>query len=139
MGTDRIVELERKISELENQLKIEKEKQGTIEDIGLWEYDIASRRLIQTRKLQEKWSNNNLTVENYREQMKEWDLIHPEDIPLFDEYCDSLDRGDAHVLSELRFLRDSGHFALLRHEGRTIYDEEGKYTQKILEIYGRSS
>ena len=30
MGTDRIVELERKISELENQLKIEKEKQGTI-------------------------------------------------------------------------------------------------------------
>lgn len=125
MGTDRIVELERKISELENQLKIEKEKQGTIEDIGLWEYDIASRRLIQTRKLQGEWSNNNLTVENYREQMKEWDLIHPEDIPLFDEYCDSLDRGDAHVLSELRFLRDSGHFALLRYEGRTIYDEEG--------------
>lgn len=83
MDADKTVELRKKIEALESQLKVMEqnaELYGSDQDCGLWEYDIKGKRLIQSRKLEGKWSNDNLTVENYREQIREWNLVHPEDI-----------------------------------------------------------
>lgn len=100
-------------------------------ECGLWEYDIKEKRLIQSRKLEGKWSNDNLIVENYRKQILEWNLIHPEDIQIFEEFCDSLDRGKAHIMYEIRTLRDNGKFAWLRQEGNAIYNGNGEPVKVI--------
>lgn len=128
MNTDKVAELKKKIEALENQLKVIEKDSGLYnnQDCGLWEYDIKGKRLIQSRKLEGKWSNDNLTVENYREQILEWNLVHPEDIQVFEEFCDSLDRGKAHIMYEIRMLRDNGKFAWLRQEGNTVYDGNGE-------------
>lgn len=128
MNADKAAELRNQIKALESQLKVVEqsaESYGSNQDCGLWEYDIKGKRLIQSRKLEGKWSNNNLTVENYREQMREWNLVHPEDIQVFEDFCDSLDRGKAHIMYEMRMLRDNGKFAWLRQEGNTVYDGNG--------------
>ena len=128
MGTDKTAELKKKAKALESQLKIaeqNRELYGYDQECGLWEYDIEGKRLIQSRKLEGKWSNNNLIVENYRGQILEWNLIHPEDIQVFEEFCDSLDRGKAHIMYEFRALRDNGKFAWLRQEGNAVYDGNG--------------
>ncbi|MCM1127226.1 MAG: EAL domain-containing protein [Lachnospiraceae bacterium] len=133
MDTDKVAELKKKIEALESQLKV-MEKNGGLydnQDRGLWEYDIKGKRLIQSRKLEGKWSNDNLTVENYREQILEWNLVHPEDIHVFEEFCDSLDRGKAHIMYEIRMLRDNGKFAWLRQEGNTVYDGNGEPVKVI--------
>lgn len=140
MKADKAAELRKKIRALESQLKaVEQnaESHGSYHDCGLWEYDIKGKRLIQSRKLGGKWSNNNLTVENYREQVLEWNLIHPEDIQIFGEFCDSLDRGKAHIMYEMRALRDNGKFAWLRYEGNAVYDGNGtpvKVVGKVTDI-----
>lgn len=140
MNADKAAELRNQIKALESQLKVVEqsaESYGSNQDCGLWEYDIKGKRLIQSRKLEGKWSNNNLTVENYREQMREWNLVHPEDIQIFEDFCDSLDRGKAHIMYEMRMLRDNGKFAWLRQEGNTVYDGNGtpvKVVGKVTDI-----
>lgn len=140
MNADKALELRKKINVLENQLKLAEqnaESYGSDQDCGLWEYDIKGKRLIQSRKLEGKWSNDNLTVENYREQIREWNLVHPEDIQVFEDFCDSLDRGKAHIMYEMRMLRDNGKFAWLRQEGNTVYDGNGtpvKVVGKVTDI-----
>lgn len=140
MNADKAAELRNQIKALESQLKVVEqsaESYGSNQDCGLWEYDIKGKRLIQSRKLEGKWSNNNLTVENYWEQMREWNLVHPEDIQIFEDFCDSLDRGKAHIMYEMRMLRDNGKFAWLRQEGNTVYDGNGtpvKVVGKVTDI-----
>lgn len=135
-------QLEQRIAELERQLKNERQKQQWAlegEDSGLWEYDIKAKRLTQSSKLEGKWKDTNLVVENYREQMKEWNLIHPEDEQVFEAYCDSMDRGDPHIMYEMRILRDNGRFGWIRQEGNTICDEKGvpvKVIGKVLDVTG---
>lgn len=135
-------QLEQRIAELERQLKNERQKQQWAlegEDSGLWEYDIKAKRLTQSSKLEGKWRDANLVVENYREQMKEWNLIHPEDEQVFEAYCDSMDRGDPHIMYEMRILRDNGRFGWIRQEGNTICDEMGvpvKVIGKVLDVTG---
>ena len=135
-------QLEQRIAELERQLKNERQKQQWAlegEDSGLWEYDIKAKRLTQSSKLEGKWRDANLVVENYREQMKERNLIHPEDEQVFEAYCDSMDRGDPHIMYEMRILRDNGRFGWIRQEGNTIYDEKGvpvKVIGKVLDVTG---
>lgn len=128
MDADKTVELKKKIEALESQLNVMEQNAELYvsdQECGLWEYDIEGKRLIQSRKLEGKWSNDSLIVENYREQILEWNLIHPEDIQVFEEFCDNLDRGKAHIMYEFRALRDNGKFAWLRQEGNTVYDGNG--------------
>lgn len=128
MNTRGIKELEKQIDELQKQLEEEKSKQGIISkdsDHGLWEYDIANKKLIMTQKLDGRWSDQGLVVENYREQIKAWKRIFPGDMAIFDAYCDSMDRGEPHILYEFRAMRDDSRFSWLRYEGHTEYDEQG--------------
>lgn len=129
MSTNSTAELKKKIEELELQLKKQQEQEGEEPaeeiDCGLWEYVIAAKRLDQSKKLGGQYSETSLIVENYRQQVHEWNLIYPDDWEIFDAYCDSMDRGDAHLTYELRALCDDGYFVWYRYEGQTIYDENG--------------
>ncbi len=124
-----IRELESKNAELERMLKVEHEKYKIIADntnIGLWEYDIKCKKLDQFKKLDGKWSDSNLIIENYRESIKSWGLIYPDDMPVFDAYCDSMDNGDPHFEYDLRAITDDYSFRWLRYTGSTVYDKNGK-------------
>lgn len=128
MNTNNTEELKKKIEELELQLKKQQDGEPPAEDVncGLWEYIISDKRLVQSRKLDGQFSKNSLIVENYREQVHEWNLIYPDDWDIFDAYCDSMDRGDAHLTYELRAMCDAGYFVWFRYEGQTICNDEGK-------------
>ncbi len=115
--------------ELSLKLKAETEKYKIIandSNAGLWEYDIATKTVYQDKKLNGKWSQNNLTVENFRETILGWGLIYPDDIGIFEAYCDSMDNGEAFFEYDLRAIGDTESFAWFRYIGTTIYDDEGK-------------
>lgn len=134
MGDDNIGELKQRVEELEVQLKIEQQRFEVFtdtSDYSLWEYDIANGRLIQSRKLEGRWSDRNFIIDDYRNQMKKWDLIYSEDLDKFDAFLDSMDRGDAHIVSEFRVLRDDARLAWLRYEGNTVFDSENKPNRVI--------
>ena len=121
-------------AELEQQLRIEREKYRIIADntnCGLWEYDIEHKRLDQSKKLDGKWSDTNMIIENYRETVKSWGILHPEDVGVFDMYCDSMDRGDKDFQYDLRAITDEYTFKWLRYIGTTIYDSKGKALKVI--------
>lgn len=128
MSTNSTAELKKKIEELELQLKLQQGSEGQTEEIdcGLWEYIILEKRLVQSKKLGGQFSETSLIVENYREQVRKWNLIYPDDWDIFEAYCDSMDRGDAHLTYELRAMCDDGYFVWYRYEGQTVYNEEGK-------------
>lgn len=128
MSTNSTEELKKKIEELELQLKLQQGSEGQTEEIdcGLWEYIILEKRLVQSKKLGGQFSETSLIVENYREQVRKWNLIYPDDWDIFEAYCDSMDRGDAHLTYELRAMCDDGYFVWYRYEGQTVYNEEGK-------------
>lgn len=130
-------EYRKKISELELELKVERMKYCIVADYsscGLWEYDIANKKLIQSKKLDGKWNESNLEIENYRDTVKSWGLIHPEDISVFDAYCDSMDRGDKTFQYDLRAVSDDSRFIWLRYIGAAVVDEN----QVPIKIVGKT-
>lgn len=96
-----------------------------ISDYALWEYDISSKTMYLTKKLFGKFSEMNKEIVNYREKMLEWKLVHPEDVPIFEQYCDSMDSGDSKFVYEYRQILDEDIFRWLRTEGTTVFDNVG--------------
>jgi diguanylate cyclase (GGDEF)-like protein len=94
-------------------------------NIGLWEYDPKTKLYCQTKKLDGRWSESNLDIPNYRDTVKGWGLIYPDDMDIFDSYCDSLDNGDAEFIYDLRAITDNYIYTWLRYVGRTIYNDDG--------------
>jgi diguanylate cyclase (GGDEF)-like protein len=92
---------------------------------GLWEYLPEEKLLRQRKKLDGRFSEDNLDVPNYRESMKGWGLIHPDDMVIFDSYCDSMDNGDAEFTYDLRMLTDNYTYRWIRYIGNTIYNDDG--------------
>ena len=81
-------ELYAKIEELERELAEERIRRKITEDnsdCALWEYEIASKKYVLSRKLGGKWNTANMVIENYQEQMHNWGFVHPDDWATFDE------------------------------------------------------
>ena len=113
----------------EEALGLEKERYKLIAeltDCALWEYDIDKRELRNYRKLPGRYSKENLILKNYREVTIKNGWIHPEDIDIFNEYCDSMDRGDSYMQYELRMLGDNREFVWLRFQGACLNNTAGK-------------
>ena len=99
----------KRISADKRQLILETEKNKIISDIlncAVWEYDIATKTFYLSRKISGKHDKENLTIPDYRNQMLEWDLIYPDDIPAFNRYCDMMDRGKDSFTIDVRQLND---------------------------------
>ena len=94
----RIEELERELAEERIRRKITEDNS----DCALWEYEIASKKYVLSRKLGGKWNTTNMVIENYQEQMHNWGFVHPDDWATFDEFCAAMDRGDEHISYEVR-------------------------------------
>lgn len=70
-------ELYARIEELEKELAEERIRRKITEDnsdCALWEYEIASKKYVLSRKLGGKWNTTNMVIENYQEQMHKWGL-----------------------------------------------------------------
>lgn len=96
---------------------------ASIADFALWEYDIPTKTMHLIKKLRGRFSEDNKEIPNYREQMLNWKIIHPEDLEIFLNYCDSMDNGDTKFSYEYRQITDNNIFVWLRTEGTTVYDK----------------
>lgn len=118
-----------KIKELENSLLIEKERYNLLVDISecaLWEYDIATKDMIQTKKLSGRYSDENLNIPDYYNTVCSWNLIYPDDMPIFAALCEALDRGEKNIDFTLRALGDNDDYIYIRFCGICVYDRHGK-------------
>ena len=95
----RIEELERELAEERIRRKITEDNS----DCALWEYEIASKKYVLSRKLGGKWNTTNMVIENYQEQMHNWGFVHPDDWATFDEFCAAMDRATS--ISAMRYVR----------------------------------
>lgn len=121
--------LRQRVRELEHELDINKIKYSILADCtdcGLWEYDIETKCLNQSKKLHGIWENENLVIPNYRDTVLGWEIIHPEDIKIFEAYCDSMDKGESNFQYDLRAVTDNTAFSWLRYTGTTYFGEDGK-------------
>ncbi|MHB8128509.1 MAG: bifunctional diguanylate cyclase/phosphodiesterase [Mobilitalea sp.] len=117
-----------KIKLNETVLKVEKEKYRIVAELtesALWEYDIKKKELRQYRKLKGRYSNNNLIIKDYRNTIIKNGWIHPEDAPIFEAYCDSMDHGDNNIRFELRAMGDNDEYIWLRYQGSPLKDPNG--------------
>lgn len=131
----RIEELERKLAEERIRRKITEDNS----DCALWEYEIATKRYVLSRKLGGKWSTTNMVIENYQEQMHKWGFVHPDDWSVFDAFCEAMDRGDEHISYEVRQVSDESVFVWFRYVGIPVYDKDHKPYKimgKTLDITG---
>ena len=93
-------ELYARIEELEKELAEERIRRKITEDnsdCALWEYEIATKKYVLSRKLGGKWNTTNMVIDNYQEQMHKWGFVHPDDWSVFDAFCEAMDRGDEHI------------------------------------------
>lgn len=132
--SDKEMRLQQRIRELEHELDISKIKYSILADCtncGLWEYDIETKCLNQTKKLQGRWEPDNMVIPNYRETVLGWGLIHPEDIGVFEAYCDSMDNGESDFTYDVRAITDDSTFTWLRYTGFT-YEEEDSGRKRVV-------
>ena len=122
-------ELQARVETLERELAEERIRRKITEDntdCALWEYEIATKKYVLSRKLGGKWSTTNMVIENYQEQMHNWGFVHPDDWLIFDEFCAAMDRGDEHISYEVRQVSDESVFVWFRYVGIPVYDKENK-------------
>ena len=122
-------ELYARIEELEKELAEERIRRKITEDnsdCALWEYEIATKKYVLSRKLGGKWSTTNMVIENYQEQMHKWGFVHPDDWSVFDAFCEAMDRGDEHISYEVRQVSDESVFIWFRYVGIPVYDKDHK-------------
>lgn len=127
--SDKEMRLQQRIRELEHELDISKIKYSILADCtdcGLWEYDIETKCLNQTKKLHGRWEQHNMVIPNYRETVLGWGLIHPEDISVFVAYCDSMDNGESDFTYDIRTITDTATFRWFRYTGITYEEDSGK-------------
>lgn len=135
-------ELYVRIEELEKELAEERIRRKITEDnsdCALWEYEIATKKYVLSRKLGRKWSTTNMVIENYQEQMHKWGFVHPDDWSVFDAFCEAMDRGDEHISYEVRQVSDESVFVWFRYVGIPVYDKDHKPYKimgKTLDITG---
>ena len=122
-------ELYARIEELEKELAEERIRRKITEDnsdCALWEYEIATKKCVLSRKLGGKWSTTNMVIENYQEQMHKWGFVHPDDWSVFDAFCEAMDRGDEHISYEVRQVSDETVFVWFRYVGIPVCDKDHK-------------
>lgn len=125
------------IEELKKQLAFMQEKYQLVItniDCAIWEYDCETHFLHQEKKLGGKYEDDNLDIPDYRNTIRGWGIVHPEDVAIFEAYCDSMDNGDESYSYEFRTLTDDENYMWQRYEGNTIRDENGK----IIKIIGKT-
>lgn len=103
-------------------------------NFGLWEYDISEDIMYQYKKLHGKYEKNLEPIIGFRTSVISWGTVNVSDLPVFNAFCDALERGDKEMGCDVRVLNDSSEMVWFRYEGKTVYDESGK----PLRVIGRT-
>ncbi|MGN0437625.1 MAG: diguanylate cyclase domain-containing protein [Lachnospiraceae bacterium] len=125
------------IEELKKQLSFLQKKYCFVIDnidCAIWEYDCNTHFLHLEKKIGGKYENENLDIPDYRNTIRGWGMIHPDDMAIFEAYCDSMDNGEECYSYDFRSLTDDETYTWQRYEGNTIRDENGN----IIKIIGKT-
>lgn len=95
-------------------------------NFGLWEYDIAEDICYQYKKLGGRYESHLDPIIHFRDTVISWGSVYAEDIPVFNRFCDAMQRGDKEVGCDVRCVNDDCDLVWFRYEGRTVYDDNGK-------------
>jgi diguanylate cyclase (GGDEF)-like protein len=114
---------------IENALEIEREKYrllAGLTECALWEYNRDNKEVRYYHKLNSRNNLNSLTVPDYHNTVLKNGWVHPEDIPIFEAFCNSMDRGEDYLQYEFRFLEDNDDFIWMRFQGSALKDTNGE-------------
>lgn len=95
-------------------------------NFGLWEYDIAEDICYQYKKLGGRYESHLDPIIHFRDTVISWGSVYAEDIPVFNRFCDAMERGDKEVGCDVRCVNDDCDLVWFRYEGKTVYDDNGK-------------
>lgn len=95
-------------------------------NFGLWEYDIAEKICYQYKKLNGRYEDKLDPIVNFRETVISWGSVYADDLTVFCEFCDAMDRGEKEVGCDVRCINDDCDLVWFRYEGKTIFDDDGK-------------
>jgi len=98
---------------------------------AIWEYNIKTHTMHMVRKLDGKYSDHDHDIENYRDRMKKWGIIHPDDMDIFESYCDSMDNGEDDFTYDIRQITDGDEYVWLRYFGKSLRDDDGNLIYSI--------
>lgn len=101
---------------------------------GLWEYDIANDVYALRKKANGDYLESPEYTEHFRETLIGHGSVFSEDLPEFNRFCDSLERGDNEVFCEIRMVGEAPGIVWLRFEGKAVFDEN----DRPVKIIGRS-
>ncbi|MDD7430070.1 MAG: bifunctional diguanylate cyclase/phosphodiesterase [Oscillospiraceae bacterium] len=125
----RTEELLSKINELSLKLSSEKARYAVASkfvDFGIWEYDIASTTQYMIKKLEGKFSEKLEPIEGFCDTIIGSGSVYPDDIPVFRDFCERMDRGEPEISCEIRMYSDEYEYRWLHHEGLTVCDDSGR-------------
>lgn len=98
---------------------------------GLWEYDIASDTYLRIKKFNGVYFDEPEHIYNFRESITGRGTVFAEDLPEFNRFCDSLQRGDSEVFCVIRVIGEAPGIVKLRFEGKAVFNDD-KVPYKIV-------
>lgn len=93
---------------------------------AVWEYIIAEKRLVNSRKLNGRYQEENKVINDYRNTILNWGLVYAGDMDEFNRMCCCMDNGEPSFTADIRMISDTGRFAWFRYIGETVKDASGK-------------
>lgn len=134
---DELAQAKKQINSLRISVRAEEMKvkiSSEYTNFGLWEYDIAEDIMYQYKKLHGRYEKNLDPIIRFRTTVISWGTVNVEDLPVFNKFCDALERGDREMSCDVRVLNDSCEMVWFRYEGKTVFDEDGR----PLRVIGRT-
>ena len=93
----------------------------------VWEYDFANKRFTRGHDQTGLLKNKEGVKETYRTKLIELNYIHPEDIPVYNKFCDDLENGNKYMEMEIRVINGfTNNYSWYRSIGKTLYDKDNK-------------
>ena len=114
----------------EKNLEVEQKKRNLLAQVSgeiVWEYEYKTKAFTKGHthmlSLQEQ-EDKDAMKKNFRNNLVELSLIHPDDIPTFYKFCDDIDKGKQFVEMDIRVKPNTENFySWFRSVGQTIYDK----------------
>lgn len=96
----------------------------------LFEYDVQ-KDSIQYTKLDDNVINLERNIEHYVKNIQKYELVHPDDEKVLQDFCNDLTGGKQKIHVEMRKLYKDGQYHWVDLEGITIYNKKGN-AEKII-------
>ena len=89
-----------------------------------WEYDINTKNMRYISFDSISGQQKETIISDYRNRVKEMNLVFSEDKEIFDRFCDELDSGNDNIIAEFRAFSEDYKVLWFRHEGHAIKNQQ---------------